>query len=114
VIVPISRLAECVLETKEDAKKIGLKPLPIIGHVGDGNFHTFVLVNMDKKEEVERARMFNERLVRRALAMEGSCTGEHGIGEGKKEFLREELGEGACDVMCRIKKALDPHNLLNP
>jgi len=114
VVVPISRLAQCVEETKEDGKRLGFRSLPIIGHVGDGNFHTFVLVDMNNPSEVERAREFNTNLIHRALSYDGTCTGEHGIGEGKKEFLKEELGEEAVNVMKVIKRSLDPFNLLNP
>ena len=86
VCVPISRLAECVTETKDDIERSGLVA-PIVGHVGDGNFHCVALVMMDDAEEVERATAFIDRLVERALAMEGTCTGEHGVGQGKKRFL---------------------------
>jgi D-lactate dehydrogenase (cytochrome) len=112
VCVPISRLAECVSETMKDVADY-LCPVPLLGHVGDGNFHLIFLVDPNKPEELELAKSFNKRLVQRALAMEGTCTGEHGIGMGKQAWLREELGE-AVDVMRDIKRLFDPGNLLNP
>jgi len=112
VCVPISRLAECILETKEDVLKTGLIA-PLVGHVGDGNFHLAVVVDRNSPMEVERLEAFNERLVHRALRMEGTCTGEHGIGKGKMKYLTAEHGE-AVAVMRAIKKALDPDNLMNP
>jgi len=110
--VPISRLAECVAETQKDAEELGLVA-PVIGHVGDGNFHVTPLVMMDDPDEVSRAEEFIERLNMRAIAMEGTCTGEHGIGQGKRRFLRLEHGAGA-DIMASIKKAIDPYNIMNP
>jgi len=112
VCVPISRLADCVHETMEDVKSY-IVPVPVLGHVGDGNFHLVFLVDPAKPQEIELAKQFNSRLVARALAMEGTCTGEHGIGFGKMASLRSELGE-AVDVMGDIKRALDPENLMNP
>lgn len=113
VCVPISRLAECVVETKDDIARSGLVA-PIVGHAGDGNFHCTVLVMMDDKEEVARARGFTERLAERALMMEGTCTGEHAIGQGKKHFLEAEHGAIAVDAMRAIKCALDPGGIMNP
>ena len=113
VCVPISRLAECVTATDVDLQASAL-PCPIVGHVGDGNFHVIILVDPDKPEERAEAERINARIVERALAMEGTCTGEHGIGLHKMEFLRTEQGEDALDVMRAIKQALDPLNLLNP
>lgn len=110
--VPISRLAECVAETKADADRLNLVA-PVVGHVGDGNFHITPLVMMDDADEVARAEEFIERLNMRAIAMEGTCTGEHGIGQGKRRFLRIEHGDGA-DVMATIKNAIDPDNIMNP
>jgi D-lactate dehydrogenase (cytochrome) len=112
VCVPISRLAECILETKKDLKKSFLTA-PLVGHVGDGNFHLGFLINRDDPKEIAEAERLNERLVMRALAMDGTCTGEHGIGLGKMKFLIAEHGE-AVAVMRQIKKALDPQNILNP
>ncbi|MGC6390814.1 MAG: FAD-binding oxidoreductase [Alphaproteobacteria bacterium] len=112
VCVPISHLAECILKTREDVDASGLIA-PIVGHVGDGNFHLSIMLDPDDKEEVAKAYALNDRLVTRALEMEGTCTGEHGVGEGKIAALRQELGD-AVDVMVAIKKALDPHNILNP
>lgn len=110
--VPISRLAECVTETQKDAESLDLLA-PVIGHVGDGNFHITPLVMMDDPDEVARAEEFIERLNMRAIAMEGTCTGEHGIGQGKRRFLRIEHGVGA-DIMASIKQAIDPDNIMNP
>jgi D-lactate dehydrogenase (cytochrome) len=112
VCVPISRLAECVHETMEDVKSY-VVPVPMVGHVGDGNFHLIFLIDPDKPEELELAKTLNKRLVRRALAMEGTCTGEHGVGMGKQGSMAEELGE-AVDLMRDIKRTFDPENLMNP
>lgn len=112
VCVPISRLAECITETRRDIDETGLLA-PIVGHVGDGNFHVLVLMDFADADEVAKAKAFNERLVARALAMDGSCTGEHGVGYGKIEFLTAEHGE-AVGVMRALKMALDPLNIMNP
>ncbi|HVQ62749.1 MAG TPA: FAD-linked oxidase C-terminal domain-containing protein [Burkholderiales bacterium] len=112
VCVPISRLTECIVETSEDIARASM-PIPLFGHVGDGNFHCEILIRPDDEAELEEARRFNERVVNRALAMEGTCTGEHGIGFGKMRSLRKELGE-AVDLMASLKRAVDPENLMNP
>jgi D-lactate dehydrogenase (cytochrome) len=112
VCVPISRLAECILETKKDLAGSFLMA-PLVGHVGDGNFHLGFLIDRNVPAELAEAERLNERLVMRALAMDGTCTGEHGIGLGKMKFLTAEHGE-AVSVMREIKKALDPLNILNP
>jgi D-lactate dehydrogenase (cytochrome) len=112
VCVPISRLAECILQTKQDLKESFLTA-PLVGHVGDGNFHLGFLIDRNDPREIKEAERLNERLVMRALAMDGTCTGEHGIGLGKMKFLVAEHGE-AVSVMREIKKALDPLNILNP
>lgn len=112
VCVPISRLAECILETKQDLRESFLVA-PLIGHVGDGNFHLGLLVRRDDPREVAEAERLHDRLVRRALAMDGTCTGEHGVGTGKLRFLAAEHGE-ALNVMRAIKQALDPLGILNP
>jgi D-lactate dehydrogenase (cytochrome) len=112
VCVPISRLAECIEETRRDLAESRLIG-PIVGHVGDGNFHVVLVVDTKDADEAARARAFNDRLVERALAMEGTCTGEHGIGHGKLDFLVAEHGE-AVSVMRDIKRALDPDNIMNP
>ncbi len=112
VCVPISRLAECVLETQEDIKRSGIIA-PIVGHVGDGNFHSSPMVDTNTPKEVEAVKGFLERLAARALAMEGTCTGEHGVGQGKKKYLEAEHGAGV-SVMRAIKSALDPLNIMNP
>jgi len=112
VCVPLSRLAECVAETQRDIAENKMVA-PIVGHVGDGNFHVSVLLDMDDPAEVANGQAFSERLVERALAMEGTCTGEHGIGQGKMKYLAAEHGE-ALTAMRAIKHALDPQNLMNP
>ncbi len=113
VCVPISRLAECITETQRDVKESGLVA-PIVGHVGDGNFHLVLSADENDPSEMERANALNERLVMRALAMEGTCTGEHGIGMGKMDFLIAEHGGDAISVMRSIKTAIDPDNIMNP
>jgi D-lactate dehydrogenase (cytochrome) len=112
VCVPISRLAECISETKADIR--GSKLIaPIVGHVGDGNFHVAFVIDPDDPAEMAEARRINDRMVMRALALGGTCTGEHGIGYGKLDFLTAEHGE-AVDVMRQLKIALDPQNIMNP
>ncbi len=113
VCVPISRLAECVTETQRDIAASQLVG-PIVGHVGDGNFHVGILVDLDDKAEVARVEAFLERLVERALAMDGTCTGEHGVGQGKMKYLKAERGEPALASMRAIKHALDPLGIMNP
>jgi D-lactate dehydrogenase (cytochrome) len=113
VCVPISRLAECVVATQEDAAASRFIA-PIVGHVGDGNFHLLLLIDLDDGEEIKRAEALLERLVERALAMDGTCTGEHGIGQGKMKYLTAEHGEPALDAMRAIKRALDPLDIMNP
>ncbi|TMH28324.1 MAG: FAD-binding protein, partial [Betaproteobacteria bacterium] len=113
VCVPISRLAECVHETMEDVKNY-FAPVPLLGHIGDGNFHLMLLVAPAKPAETETAKQFNQRLVERALRMEGTCTREHGVGMGKMGSMRMELGEDVIDLMRDIKKVFDPDNLMNP
>ena len=112
VCVPISRLAENILEARKDIDASGLTA-PIVGHVGDGNFHTTILIDEDNTGEMDRAREFNDRMVKRAIASGGTCSGEHGVGIGKKEFMELEYGTGVA-VMKTIKRALDPDNILNP
>ena len=112
VCVPISRLAECIAESQIDAREAGFDA-PILGHVGDGNFHMVFMVDRDDAADVARAKAANERLVHRALGMGGTCTGEHGIGFGKIDFLIAEHGE-AVSVMRTLKQALDPDNIMNP
>ena len=113
VCVPISRLAECISETRKDIENSGLLA-PIVGHVGDGNFHVDMVLDPDDAEEVGRAVALNERLVSRALSMDGTCTGEHGVGFGKIDKLVEEHGNAAIDVMRDLKQAIDPKNIMNP
>ncbi|MGV2128385.1 FAD-binding oxidoreductase [Agrobacterium vitis] len=112
VCVPISRLAECVAETQADIAETGLLA-PIVGHVGDGNFHLLILFDDKDAENVDKVEAFMARLNERALAMDGTCTGEHGVGQGKMSYLEAELG-GALDVMRQVKRGLDPDNLFNP
>jgi D-lactate dehydrogenase (cytochrome) len=113
VCVPISRLAECILETQQDVREQGLLA-PILGHVGDGNFHMTYLIHPDyEDEELPKYQALNDRLITRALRMEGTCTGEHGVGYGKIPYMHREHGESVA-LMRQIKEALDPLNLLNP
>ena len=113
VCVPISRLAECIAATYEDIAQVSI-PIALFGHVGDGNFHLVVLVDRDNPKEMAEAAWISERVVERAIALDGTCTGEHGIGLGKRKYLVREHGAVAVDVMRALKIALDPHNLLNP
>ena len=112
VCVPISALAECVCETQKDIETTGLLA-PIVGHVGDGNFHVMPLVDTSSEAERSQVQAFLDRLVERALRLDGTCTGEHGVGQGKIRYLAQEHGAGV-EVMAAIKKALDPLNILNP
>jgi D-lactate dehydrogenase (cytochrome) len=113
VCVPISRLADCVTETQRDIEESRILA-PIVGHVGDGNFHLTLLIDMDDADEVKRAKALSERLIERALAMDGTCTGEHGVGQGKMKYLAAEYGTAALAAMAAIKRALDPQNIMNP
>ena len=113
VCVPISRLAECVTATQRDVEESRLIA-PILGHVGDGNFHLSLLVDLDDADEVRRVKALLERLVERALAMDGTCTGEHGVGQGKMKYLLAEHGEPALAAMRAIKRTLDPLDIMNP
>jgi D-lactate dehydrogenase (cytochrome) len=112
VCVPISRLSECILETQDDLRRSNVSA-PLVGHAGDGNFHLIFMVDPDDREEMDLIKATNTRLVERALRLGGTCTGEHGVGFGKLQYLAEEHGE-ALDAMRSIKRALDPHNLMNP
>ena len=112
VCVPISRLSECIMETQEDLKKYNLYG-HIVGHVGDGNFHVQLMVNPKDKNEINILNTFLDRLSKRAINMDGTCTGEHGIGQGKKQYLIDELGSSV-NFMKRIKSTLDPNNIMNP
>ncbi|WP_260293012.1 FAD-binding oxidoreductase [Sedimenticola hydrogenitrophicus] len=112
VCVPISRLAECIRETREDIDRASM-PIVMLGHVGDGNFHLAILPHPDRPQDIEEAEALNHRLVRRALALDGTCSGEHGIGQGKIGFLEEQNPEGVV-LMRQLKQTLDPDNLLNP
>jgi D-lactate dehydrogenase (cytochrome) len=112
VCVPISRLAECIRDTKQDLAKSRI-PSALVGHVGDGNFHLVFMIDPDSPEEIAEANRLNDRMVTRALTMEGTCTGEHGVGYGKMQHLLEEHGD-AVDLMRTIKRALDPGDIMNP
>jgi D-lactate dehydrogenase (cytochrome) len=111
--VPVSRLAECIEETRADLEQSGMTA-PTFGHVGDGNFHCLILVDPDNAAEREQAEQLSQRLIRRAMGYGGTCTGEHGVGLHKIGYLTEEHGEGTVDIMRRIKQALDPLDILNP
>ena len=111
--VPISRLAECIAQAVAQADAAGL-PYYIVGHVGDGNFHVAYLVDPKQPGQRDTAERLNDQLVHHALALEGTCTGEHGIGLHKQGFLIDETGAATVDMMRTIKRALDPHNILNP
>jgi D-lactate dehydrogenase (cytochrome) len=110
--VPISRLAECLLDTQRDIQETGMVA-PIVGHVGDGNFHTVILVNPNDETQITEAKDLNNRIVEVALDLDGTCTGEHGVGRGKMDFLVKEHG-GAVDMMKAVKVALDPDNIMKP
>jgi D-lactate dehydrogenase (cytochrome) len=113
VCVPVSRLADCIAETQADIATSGLFA-PIIGHVGDGNFHTTIFIDPADNAMFEKALELDKRMVQRAQGMGGTCTGEHGIGLGKLKHMRREHGDSAIEVMKTIKLALDPHNIMNP
>ncbi|GGF62512.1 lactate dehydrogenase [Terasakiella brassicae] len=111
--VPISRLAEAIMATKQDIEDSFLDGT-IVGHVGDGNFHTLFAFMPDDEKELAEAKRLNARIVERAIAMDGTCTGEHGIGHGKMKYLESEFGEAGLEIMRSLKKALDPDNIMNP
>jgi D-lactate dehydrogenase (cytochrome) len=113
VCVPISRLAECVSQTAAELEQASF-PYTIVGHVGDGNFHVLMLLDPDSAAEWDESERLNRRLVERAIAMQGTCTGEHGVGLHKMEFMLAEHGPDALDLMRSLKQAFDPHNILNP
>ena len=110
---PISRLADCLLESIAEVDASGI-PYFLVGHVGDGNFHFGYLIDPNLPKEREVAEALNHQLVSRALALEGTCTGEHGVGLHKMDFLVTETGSGAVEMMRTIKRALDPKNIMNP
>jgi D-lactate dehydrogenase (cytochrome) len=112
VCVPISCLRACIEQTEADLADLGM-PSTIVGHIGDGNFHVILLLDPSDPKELDEAHDFYDRLIDRALEMGGTCTGEHGIGLGKKRYLVKELGE-ATEVMRAIKRALDPTGVMNP
>lgn len=113
VAVPISKLADCIMETKKELDESFLFA-PIVGHVGDGNFHTVIVFDPLNQVENDEAHRLNMLMVNRAIQMDGTCTGEHGVGVGKKEYLIPELGKGSVELMKTLKRALDPKNILNP
>jgi len=112
VCVPVSNLAQCIEETREDIEKEKV-PATIVGHVGDGNFHVIFLLDPDEPKEKRAAKNLNKKMIARAIELEGTCTGEHGIGIGKRDSLALEMGS-AIEIMSRIKKALDPAGIMNP
>jgi D-lactate dehydrogenase (cytochrome) len=112
VCVPISRLAECVVATKTDHAELPF-PVCLVGHAGDGNFHLIYMLDPGNPGELDEARRLNDRMITRALALGGTCSGEHGVGFGKMKYLAAEHGE-ALEVMRAIKRALDPDNRMNP
>ncbi len=112
ICVPISKLAQAVEETQADIEASGI-PGPILGHVGDGNFHAILLVDPEQPADLETAKALSHRMAERAIALGGTCTGEHGVGMGKLAYMRAEHGDG-WDVMGAVKRALDPDNILNP
>lgn len=111
--VPISRLAECVTQTVADIEKEGMTA-PVVGHVGDGNFHILLLLDKNNPDDIVKTKGILSRLANRAIAMEGTCTGEHGVGQGKRDYMQTEHGEVAIGVMKAIKQAIDPNNIMNP
>ena len=111
--MPISRLSECIEQTQKDLAASKIYG-PLVGHVGDGNFHVLLTADPNDHEPIERLEQFHTRLVQRALSLEGTCTGEHGIGVGKIDYLMTELGAEAVNVMAMIKAALDPNCIMNP
>jgi D-lactate dehydrogenase (cytochrome) len=113
VCVPISRLAECVEATQKDIEETGI-PAPIVGHVGDGNFHLGLMFFPDDPHEMAQVKPFLQRLVKRALAMEGTCTGEHGVGQQKIGYMGLEHSDATLDIMRGIKRQLDPLGIMNP
>lgn len=113
VTVPISRLADCLVETHADLEKVDF-PGPISGHVGDGNFHVLLLLDPKSEKEWDQAHWFMDRLIERAIKMDGTCSGEHGMGLAKKKWAPVEFGEGAVEAMRTVKRAFDPLNILNP
>lgn len=114
VCVPVSNLAGIVEKTAGDIVELGVVAAPLFGHVGDGNFHLLVLFDRADPSQMEQVRMLEDRLIRRAIAVGGTCTGEHGIGTGKKQYLELEFGAGTVAAMKAIKLALDPTTILNP
>ena len=112
VCVPISKLAKCIVDTQVDIAESNILA-PILGHVGDGNFHLTIVIDPNDTDEFERAKALNERLVKRALDFGGTCTGEHGVGVGKLHFMQSEHGD-ALNMMRTIKRAIDPDNIMNP
>uniref|UniRef100_A0A7S1XGK8 D-lactate dehydrogenase (cytochrome) n=1 Tax=Compsopogon caeruleus TaxID=31354 RepID=A0A7S1XGK8_9RHOD len=113
VCVPISAMAEIVEATKKELGEAGIVA-PLVAHLGDGNFHFLMLLNSTDAEELQRATLCNDRMVRRAIELGGTCTGEHGVGEGKKQFLEVEYGVEALAMMKALKTLFDPNNIMNP
>jgi D-lactate dehydrogenase (cytochrome) len=110
--VPISRFSECITQSQQDIEELGLVAT-FVAHAGDGNFHTQLLIDTKNETEVKNSAEYISRLNKRAIAMEGTCTGEHGVGQGKQKYLEIELGESV-DFMRLIKQTFDPDNIMNP
>eukprot|EP00898_Chlorokybus_atmophyticus_P000385 jgi/Chlat1/1347/Chrsp119S01769 len=113
VCVPLSKLADLITETKEELKKSWLVA-PIVAHAGDGNFHVFIMFDPDNPKDIQEALRLNKNMVKRAISMEGTCTGEHGVGVGKIAYLNDEIGPGGLKMMELIKRGIDPDNIMNP
>ncbi|URE22957.1 FAD linked oxidases, C-terminal domain [Musa troglodytarum] len=113
VCVPLSRLAECISKSKQELDASSLLCM-VIAHAGDGNFHTIIMFDPEQEEQRQEAERLNHFMVHTALSLEGTCTGEHGVGTGKMKYLEKELGSGALRTMKRIKSVLDPNDIMNP
>ncbi|PRP83154.1 hypothetical protein PROFUN_09582 [Planoprotostelium fungivorum] len=113
VCVPISKIADCIQQTKDDIRDSTLLG-PIVGHMGDGNFHSFILLDPNNPKDLEETHRLDHRMIERAISMGGTCTGEHGVGVGKRDYLPLELGEEAVELMRTLKRAIDPDNIMNP
>lgn len=114
VCVPISRLAECIRATREDASRCPDLTKFLTGHVGDGNFHYVFVIDADDETQYRQVQQISARLARRAIDMDGTCTGEHAVGLGKRDYLAAEFGPEAVQLMRELKRALDPHGIMNP
>ena len=113
VCVPLSELPIIMKESRQWMEESGL-PCPVVAHAGDGNFHVFIMFDPSSKEEVIKAKLLAKKMANRAIDLGGTCTGEHGIGVGKKELLKKELGYNGMEILYKVKTALDPDNIMNP